>query len=127
MRDGTILQKIAENNKAVIHLVNSRMGDLMMQLLDYKIYLETIESIIYSRWSVLKFLLLLIFMPNTAKLMFAEKYTDVKVKHINAMKEELKCSDSSKKAGTLKEDSPKEILVPNKKILGADGRPLSSK
>lgn len=140
MREAEIYRILKKHSKEIDNAIGFNFRLFANAILDLAIYRETWDEILYSRKRFIWFTILEIFRPLKAQDYFTKLYSEKKYNRLNdekkklqaqvdakLAKKEAQCSDSVKKPETPKDDSQKEIIVPSKKILGADGRPIQNK
>ena len=137
MRESTVYNILNMHKKQIEQAVSFHFRLFGNAILDLAIYRETWECIVYSRKRLIWFIFLGIVKPIWAQDYFARLYSDNKCRRLEEEKKNLQAQVDAKKkeetcSGQKKEEIPKaglqkEILTPNKQILGTDGRPIQSK
>ncbi len=136
MRDGTVKNLIVSNMQKIYNLCHQENTVAMRQMIETKVKIDTVIDIAVTKTKLIKMIFLLIISKKKAWEYFNKEYqinldemraAAHKLLEAQKKQKEAECSGSENNKETPKEDSPKEILLPNKEILGADGRPIQSK
>lgn len=136
MRDGTIKSLIVNNMQKIYNLCHQENTVAMRQMIETKVKIDTVIEIAVTKMKLIKMLFFMVFSKKKAWEYFNKEYqinldemraAAHKLLEAQKKQKEAECSDSEKKEETPKEDSPKEILLPSKQILGADGKPIQNK
>ncbi len=138
MRESEIYRILRTYNKEITKTVGANFQLFAQAIIDLSIYRETWDEIIFDKRRLVWFGILNIFSRRKAKVYFAKLYRDKKLKRLQdeakELQEKLKAQKakeaecSGQKINETKTDgSQEEIIVPNKTIVDANNRPLSSK